>query len=291
MSVRGFYINLDRCEERRRRTEAELRKLGSTHRYERFPAVDGRNVTEWPEVKNRAELGCYLSHLGVIRQNAGFDGWLHVIEDDIRISRFTNAALAVITSLDTFAQFDILLNCVMIKSNLHLVQKLQKVFDDSIVTTVSGDVTAIRKISAVPLDDDFFSAVSYLVNPRAIARTADLLARHLEAEPFKPIDTVFSKLARSGELSIACVVPFLVVPLLNLKLTIRDGVNLWAYSQMLVQSILFADRDVQKLRRVVSNLARTSNTSPTSELIADTYRIMINGDLNMNIVRAENRPL
>src|SRR5208282_3911986 len=174
MLVRGFYINLDRCEQRRRRTEAELRKLGPTHRYERFRAIDGRNVTEWPELKNRAELGCYLSHLGVIRQNAEFDGWLHVMEDDIRISRFANAALAVITSLDTFAQFDILFNCVMIKSNLHFTQILQKVFDNSVVATALGNVTALRKISAVPLNVDFFSAVSYLVNPRAIARTADL---------------------------------------------------------------------------------------------------------------------
>ena len=69
-----YYINLDRREDRRVETEAELRRLGlSESQWERFPAITHRCVT----------TGCTKSHLAVLKlaRDRGHENVL-ILEDD-----------------------------------------------------------------------------------------------------------------------------------------------------------------------------------------------------------------
>jgi GR25 family glycosyltransferase involved in LPS biosynthesis len=181
MPLRGFYINLDRSEVRRQRVEAQLQKLGPAARlYQRFSAIDGRNLPPRPDVKNPAELGCYLSHMELIKANVGFDGWLHVIEDDVVISRFARQAISSFITQPTFDKFDILFTNIMLQVSSEYLAILRTLFDEAVTTAPDGQVTAIKEFATVSLSQlDFFLATSYLIHPRAIGRTADLLARHL----------------------------------------------------------------------------------------------------------------
>lgn len=289
MALRGFYINLDRSEERRRNAESEIVKLASLGPYQRFPAVDGRRVTGWPDVKNRAELGCYLSHLSVIRQNVGCDGWLHIIEDDVAVSRFANSALSMVSSQSNFDQFDVVFHSVTIKCNLFITQVFRKHFDMNTTLSDMGGVLAVKRFSALALGQfDFYGCVSYMINPRSIGRVAELLTQSLNTEPFKPVDKVMSTLARTGELNMSCTVPYFVVPRLESESTMQEELDLWRHSQILIKHVLFADRNVRQIRRLLSELDQKAQPSVTSNLIADAHSVMIRGDLGTQDVRNPN---
>ena len=167
MPVRGFYINLDRSEDRRQQAEIELQKLGGLGQYQRFPAIDGTAVTEWGGVPNRGELGCFLSHLEVIRRNVGFDGWLHIIEDDVILSRYAAPAIAALTSNPDLDRFDVIFTNVMFEANPWFISALREQFDANVVTAPSGDVTSVNTVRVLPFGaNGFFTTTSYLVTLR-----------------------------------------------------------------------------------------------------------------------------
>lgn len=287
MPVRGFYINLDRSEDRRQQAEIELQKLGSLGQYQRFPAIDGTAVTEWGGVPNRGELGCFLSHLEVIRRNVGFDGWLHIIEDDVILSRYAAPAIAALTSNPDLDRFDVIFTNVMFEANPWFISALREQFDANVVTAPSGDVTSVNTVRVLPFGaNGFFTTTSYLVNPKAIERTALLLTQHLESQPFAAVDLVFSKLSRTGNIAVGCTVPFLTMQRLSWDSTIRDHVSLWAVSQYMMMAALFADRNVSELRALFAALQQSVGGSATSELLGEAHRLMFSGGFE-DIVRSQ----
>ncbi|HLK23977.1 MAG TPA: glycosyltransferase family 25 protein [Caulobacteraceae bacterium] len=286
MPVRGFYINLDRSDARRAEAEREVQKLAGLGAYQRFSAVDGAVETRWPAVPNRGELGCFLSHLEVIRQNVGFDGWLHVVEDDVVVSRYAAPAIAAITGAAELDQFDVIFTNAMFGTNPWFIAALREQFDANVVTAPSGDVTAVNQVRVVPFGANaFFTTTSYLVNPRVIGRTAQLLAGQLEAGSFAAVDVVFSGLSRGGQLRVGCTVPFLTMQRLAWNSTIRDHVSLWAVSQYMMMAAIFADRDMGELRALFTALRRSVAGTPTSELLGEAHRLMFAGGFE-DIVQA-----
>ena len=78
----AIYINLDRRLDRRREIERELEALGLAP--ERFPAVDGRFVSEGsPNPVSRASLACAISHSEVLAAQQTLDRAVMVCEDDL----------------------------------------------------------------------------------------------------------------------------------------------------------------------------------------------------------------
>jgi GR25 family glycosyltransferase involved in LPS biosynthesis len=275
--LKGFYINLDHSRERRRSMEAQLKALGLADSYQRFAAIDGREVTVRPDVKNRAEVGCYLSHLEVIRRNAGQDGWLHVLEDDVLVSRYAPSAIAAVTATPAMDIYDIIFTNVRFWAGVGHTANVRDIFDRSVVVSPAGEVTKIKGVTTVALGTiDFFFANSYLVNPRSIDRTADLLARDLRAEPFRQVDHALARLSRQGDLVMACTMPFLSVPRFGLASTIQPpGVHHWDLALAIMDRMLYADRDVADLRQRLAALTRTAAANLTSEVIAEACRIVI----------------
>ena len=88
--IRGFYVNLDHCEERRQRLERNLKRLEIAQRYERFPAISGDEQNARVRGMNAGEFGIWQTWLELLRNvsTTATSDWdyLHVLEDDAEIS-------------------------------------------------------------------------------------------------------------------------------------------------------------------------------------------------------------
>lgn len=276
MAVKGFYINLDRDTERRANAEAQLARVGWSDRFERFAAVLGADAPQRPDVGNRAEVGCFLSHLEILRRSAGSQDWVHVIEDDVVISRYAEALLNTLFALPGIDACDILFTNVLVPQESWAMRRFMELFEACTVTDEEGAVAAVTSVVAEPLQRyDFLLTTSYLVNPRAVERVTRLLDRRLEQPDFKPIDFTYQRLARAGELQMMCVLPFATAPRLAGDTTIRDGVSPWRVAHLISEMALFADRDVRQLKQVLKTLEATATGGVTRDLIAEAYRYAI----------------
>ena len=273
----GRYINLDRSPERRLEVERQLDQLGLAARYERFPARDGRVITDRPEFASRNEVGCYRSHLEAIQRGAAPDHWLHIIEDDVVLSRYLPQVFDRLMVDDAFQGFDIIFTNVLALFSVQPTAEWRLLFDRAVTMTPDGRVTGVNSFSAVALDHiPFYLATSYVIHPRAIAKVADLLAEKFVQPQFEPVDIVIARLANAGVLKAACTLPFFSAPQLLGASTIRYGLDPTRRAHMFMEWALFADRDPARLRAVLAQLAAEKMQSPTADLIADAYRHLLN---------------
>ncbi|HZC17497.1 MAG TPA: hypothetical protein VE309_12115 [Caulobacteraceae bacterium] len=278
MSWTGYYINLDRSEARRREIETELANRGLIERYERFPGVDGQSVDRHPELPHRGAVGCCLSHLDILRGHTGRGDWLHILEDDALISRFTEPMIATLVSGPEFTGYDLIFTNVAFTGAFAWMNLTRKVFDNAVETDGSGNVTSIKSFTVLPLQDtDFKLTTSYLVNPRSVDRVASLLAEHLTPERFDHIDTLYTKMSRAGDLSIGCTIPFSTAPRLAMSSTVRERVDPWELPLRIMDSALYVDRDVADLRKRLRELEQGVSISVTGELLSDVQRLLIDG--------------
>jgi GR25 family glycosyltransferase involved in LPS biosynthesis len=277
MPLKGFYINLDRSTDRRQQVEAELEKVSALGNYHRFPAIDGHDSSVRPDLKNRAEVGCFASHLEVIRNSNAPGQWLHILEDDVVISTLADVAISALINGQMFDQYDIIFTNIMPSMSAILGKQFSNTFDSCVTTTASGEVTSLNSISAISLSGaDFGLTTSYLINPRAVQRVISLLGIWLNTNPFVPIDIVYSQLARAGQLSIACSVPFFTIPRSGDTSTIRAGVEPWKMAHLVLETALFADRNIAQLRSQLREVPQAPTGSVTRDLIAEAYRCVLN---------------
>jgi GR25 family glycosyltransferase involved in LPS biosynthesis len=279
--MRGVYINLDRTPDRRREIETELVKLRSLADYRRFSAIDGRETQFRPEIVMRGALGCYMSHLQVLREYAGSDDWLHVIEDDALVSRYAETAIRYVVTDPAYERFDLVFtNARIIAYPGHMVT-LADMFDRSVETDAAGNVTSLKIINAISLSDyQFFYTTSYLVNPRSITKVADAIEPSIMHKPLKQVDGVYSDLSRSGVLSIGCLLPFVTIPRPDVSTTIQVSSLPWEAPLDVMDGALYVDRDVASLRERLRRLAvPPPHRSATHDIIGDTYRAILTGRL------------
>ena len=264
----GRYINLERSPERRRDVEAVLARLGLADRYERFLGVDGRTAPPRPGIEHPGELGCYLSHLSVITEAIAGERWLHVLEDDARMSRFAAPVIQAVCDSPDFARYDVVFTNTRLALDLGTAVRLRATFDANVTTAATGEVTAVHSTTLMPLAGKLFTlTTSYLLNPRSMARTAALLSHHLENEPFEPVDQVFCKLSWSGQLSMAFTVPFLTISRWGVDSTIKGPSSPWAKGNRIIEAALYADRDVAEIRQLIEELAQTTPAGVTTDLM------------------------
>jgi GR25 family glycosyltransferase involved in LPS biosynthesis len=283
MMLDGVFINLDASTIRLARVQSQLKNLGRLGaRYRRFAAVDGRAVARRGDVSNPAELGCYLSHMHAIDANAASEHWLHVLEDDVLISRYALGAIREFISNSEFDRFDLIFTNIMFQVGSESVAMFRTLFDKSVEVDENGNVTKLSTYHVISLQSiDFLLATSYLIHPRAKRRIADLLKTHLAHEPFLPVDNVFAKLVRSGALSAGCAIPFITMPPISADSTIRGEVSHCRLSQMVMEASLYVERDVPALRALLKTLAQGQSLSATAEILAEANRVLIARDLNL----------
>lgn len=287
MTVQGLYINLDRSPERRVFIEAQIRRLAPAWPYRRLAGTDGASLADRPGVKNKAELGCYLSHLNAISAAAGTRAWTHVLEDDAIISPRAASFIEAMTSQAAFGAYDVIFTNVMLQVGSEHMAIIRTLFDRVCETNPDGEVTRIREHMAFALKDmDFLLATSYLVNPRSAGALSAALRERLETRPFEPVDNAMARLCREGAFNMGCSAPFYTVPRFSQDSTIRDGITHCRLTQMVMEASLFADRSPAALFKVMEGLGGEDRMSVTSRLLTEAHRVIIARDMTVDATTA-----
>src|SRR5215467_4599783 len=98
MSYVGYYLNLDRSPERRAEIEAQLVRHGLSVRYQRFPATEGNGLAFPNPHLTDGQIGCFTSHYRVLDANVHSRSYIHIVEDDVVFSKYTNPVITDILS-------------------------------------------------------------------------------------------------------------------------------------------------------------------------------------------------
>lgn len=279
MPVRGFYINLDRSLERRAQVEAEVAGLAGVGNYRRFAAVDGALSPVRPELGQRGALGCFLSHLQLMRENVGSPDWLHVVEDDVMVSRYAAAAIEMVAQSPIYGHLDLVFTNLRFWALPWAIGDLAERFDIGVDLTEAGDVERLKTLTVVELPEiDFCRTTSYLVNPASIGKVAQLLERELSAPAVRLVDRAIAALSLRGELRVGCMIPFVTRQRPDTQSTIDaqrpDGSALLE----VVDDLFYVDRDTARLKAALARPATApERESLTRQLISEAYRRIVAG--------------
>ncbi len=201
----GFTINLDRSTDRRAQIDAELAAYGLQDHYRRFPAADG-NTLAFPNPRlSDGEIGCFTSHLLVLKQNLAAETHIHVVEDDAIFSRFTGPMIGSVVASEAFDRYDIVFTDSTVTPSRADYERYRARYDACVERDAAGNVTRVH-----PRIVDYYvgATTSYIVNRRAIPKLIDQFTRELTNGATMPIDLFIRKAARDGSLRVGSLFPF-----------------------------------------------------------------------------------
>lgn len=215
---RGYFINLDRSEERRREIQDQLQRLDLSERYERFPAVEGRLLNRREFQRRPAEAACFLSHLGVLEAGRRHDTHVHVMEDDVILGGPVARCLDAIIEHGLLARYDLIYTDTLVPFKPDLVRQYLLLCEHAASGPTSGG--GLNGIQLMNLRGRFYAChASYLVNKDSLEKLIGLLRPHVDAGMPLPIDIYLKNLVNEGVLNAACTVPFLTGTRLEETLT------------------------------------------------------------------------
>jgi GR25 family glycosyltransferase involved in LPS biosynthesis len=188
LSYTGVIINLDSRPERLAVMQKQLAVLGLAERYQRLSAVVGIERPGSP--LPAGAVGCFLSHrraLHVARPGM----FLHVLEDDVELSRQLAPALQAAIAAGALAKYDIIFTgLIVVPTNLHMLRWLESSFAQTIRS-------ATPSFNIVDLKGFIFAGTgSYLVNPGSVGKVGRLLDERCRAGWISPL--TFSTAALPG---------------------------------------------------------------------------------------------
>ena len=248
MPYAGFYINLDDSADRRAEIEVEIARFGLQQRYRRFAAIKG-NALGFPNPKLLdAEIGCFTSHCLLLQANIGADTHLHVVEDDVVFSRFTDYALRWAIEKGTIDQLDVLFTDTFITPLNNEYRFCKELYDRSFDRDDAGNIRRVRP----RVVKHIAGTSSYLVNRGSIGKLVDVLMRILKAGARTPLDITLRGLADKGVLRTGALFPFVTsVRLPRLLDTTLAGRthhhDLTSIAAWLGRNSFFVDCDMQAL--------------------------------------------
>jgi GR25 family glycosyltransferase involved in LPS biosynthesis len=191
----GYFINLDRSRDRRRRVESELAKVGLAKKYKRFAAIDGHTLKLGDYGITPSEAGCFLSHLGVLKAGQKTNRHFHVLEDDAILSR--NFAIHLKSIMGSvIGNFDIVFTDMWLPIDQA----------DVLLSMYKEYVT--RGILTVIADNYAACTASYVVNINAAGKLIRLLGDEVRSGMKSPLDLYIGNLVASGAVKIGCLFPF-----------------------------------------------------------------------------------
>jgi hypothetical protein len=217
--VSGYWINLDRAIERRQAMESQLQAVGLGH-YQRLSGVDGS--LQYAELPKPGVMGCWLSHLGALRQGATTGNVVHVLEDDTWIGDRSAEVFTSLVNAGAMGKFDIVFTDVLL--DYLTSQRYFRCFYEA-ARVPQGEVPP--KVNLVNLQGILFTCLnSYFVHPKSIQKVRGLLEqefRSLNMQNPEPIDMVIRRLVLSGALTAAVTCPFLTS--IDLSLMAKSAIN------------------------------------------------------------------
>lgn len=233
----GFYVNLDRSTDRRARVEGEIARHAPAQPYQRVAAVDGATFNLPSERLRRGEVGCFLSHLFLLQKKLDSDYHLHIVEDDVVLSRFTVPAIGALIGSGALEHFDVVFTDTVAQPSSRDFARTKALYDRCIARDAGGGIVRVQPAFV----DYFASTMSFVVNRRSIAKVVDVLSRSLSQGAALPIDLALRGAAIDGRLRLGSLFPF---------------VTSFRLDELVGNTIVRPDRDL--LSRLLLQLARHS---------------------------------
>jgi GR25 family glycosyltransferase involved in LPS biosynthesis len=236
VAFHGFYINLDRKPERRRRMEAEFRRFKLARFYERISGVDGHPgaVGPWGPV-----IGCFRSHLKVM-EIAKERGTVHVLEDDKLLSDRLKPFLDSRACAVMLAEFDLLFLEMWVETKA--IPRYRQSLSLAGTTVHAMNLRGLR----------IGTASSYVVSERSSGRIAALLAEEVRRGPRMPVDNFYSHLVDTGLLKAAVAVPFLTC--MDMETAPQSSIQSLERRKMVEQAMLRTSFFVDQSRQPAAQL-------------------------------------
>ena len=263
----GYFINLDRATERRRRMEGQIRQQG-LGRYRRFPAVDGRALSRACPC-TPGEVGIFRSHLNVLQLIASGSLPGHVLEDDVILSDMTGPAIETAIGRGVVNQFDILFLETYVGTIVGNISRFHRAFKEA---TENGPVRSPNQLQIIDLGKDYlYGATSFVVSPQGARKLAAILDADWQRGPTLPVDDVLQRAAALGRIRVGCVFPFVTTIDLETSRESSAGRNAeldQAMLQRLIRYAFFVRRDIAGyatpiLEEVLARLPQPGNREAT----------------------------
>jgi GR25 family glycosyltransferase involved in LPS biosynthesis len=260
----GYFINLDRATERRRRMEEQFRRFALSN-YQRLPAVDGKTLDRNSPC-SPGEVGIFRSHLNVLQKIAAGGRPAHVLEDDVILCDLTGPAIEMAVRLNIVRQFDVLFLETYVGTLFGNVSRFDRAFKEA---TRSGPIRSPSQLQIIDLGKNYlYGATSYVVSPGGARKLANILAAIWQRGPTLPVDDLIQKVASVGRLSIGCIFPF--VTTIDMETAWgssagRDSELNSAMLQRLIRYMSFVRRDIQgyaspMLEKVLGQMPEQQNS-------------------------------
>ena len=209
MSYQGFYINLDRSTARRAEIESELARCNLTARYKRFSAVNGNPLNLPSTLRNASEVGCFMSHVGVLDEALkNPQQHLHVIEDDAIFAACTAQTVDWAITSGLLDKVDILFTDIGVPYENNAYRRLKLLHDQCVTRNAGGQITRAA-FQVMDLSEiEFNGTSSYLVNKNSMAKLRAMYQAEIDQGLRVPIDVFFRLQAEVGALKCGCLFPF-----------------------------------------------------------------------------------
>lgn len=240
----GFFINLDRAQDRKKFMEAQLANFGLDSAVKRFGALMGDDRSS---SITKSELGCFLSHEKIISSASGLKTLL-VLEDDAVLSSAIRRIFPSI--LAACSQYDIIFlnagvnfyDVNMIKSLLQLKSQL-------------GDCVALDFSNFRMLDGSWYrhGTSAYLVSSEGCDKLRIAFSEMIAQNFPDPIDIFYLKLIQRGRIKAGVVFPFLsaINYRFDTQMADREGSYL-SMAQSSISNIFMANSNLAALQSMVS---------------------------------------
>ncbi|KXV03473.1 hypothetical protein CR51_17380 [Caballeronia megalochromosomata] len=209
----GYFINLDRSEDRLASVISQLEEIGWAQRVQRFPAVDGRLEGPFDNVGENNVWACRRSHERAILESDK-DAATIILEDDVELSRYLPEIInegIIEHIIESHSGIDMFfLDCAPYYDQ---VPQLLRAAERSMTSRAQADLNgadrhAVRGLAFPNAHSVYaFCAAAYVVTPKG----KETLRKLFEAGPDirYPIDILYRDWIASGALKANITVPFL----------------------------------------------------------------------------------
>jgi hypothetical protein len=263
----GYFINLERSQDRRASIESALFRAGIGDRYQRFEAVDGSLTgSERPAGMLPGVWGCLRSHTELLSLAHPRDRFLHVLEDDATLSRHFVPVMEQLFASGVLRPFDLVFTDVAPYPNDAATQgKLNEAYD---AASAGGDLRfGLLDLRLFP----FVGATSYFVNPQSLDKVKALLRN---TTPPLPVDTLYLRMIHLGQLRAVCLFPFATTTDPRLVSTINGGQTLLASAFDAVRYIFYADADMAAVEPMFGFRPKLRTGDARLDLLTEVQRVV-----------------
>jgi hypothetical protein len=206
LPFRGVYINLERSKNRRAHIDAQLRKFGLQGHYQRFAAVDGRQLQHGTLHVTPDEVAALMSHVAALRHLMRYKKSEHILEDDTVLSKYVAPVMTKLIAQGIFDEYDMVYTDIIVVPDPDIVS-----FFAGVVGKTAFEIArSPADFSIVNLKTIIFTGSnSYFVGPNSIERVSENLQSEIRNGPTLPIDLHLNSQIREGAIRAACIIPFI----------------------------------------------------------------------------------